>query len=198
MFDVFCGVGPFAIPAAKRKHKVFANDLNPESFKWLNHNAQQNKIKSNFLKSYNQDGKDFICSVFKEYIIDICKGNERIHKDAKIHVTMNLPAMAVAFLKYFKGLIPRELIGELKNEIIIYVYCFAVGEGPETVAKMMVNENIGQDITEHILDVFGVRNVAPNKEMMRVKFRLSKDILVQSENDLESTEPPMKKLCVEN
>ena len=38
------GVGPFSIPAG-RKCRVFANDLNPESFKWLQQNAKRNKIK---------------------------------------------------------------------------------------------------------------------------------------------------------
>ena len=35
VFDVFAGVGPFAVPAAKRKKcsRVLANDLNPESYK---------------------------------------------------------------------------------------------------------------------------------------------------------------------
>ncbi|XP_018359131.1 PREDICTED: FAD synthase-like isoform X2 [Trachymyrmex cornetzi] len=36
-------VGPFAIPAARKKVQVFANDLNPESYKWLQKNALVNK-----------------------------------------------------------------------------------------------------------------------------------------------------------
>ncbi|XP_018051324.1 PREDICTED: FAD synthase-like [Atta colombica] len=43
LYDVFAGVGPFAIPAARKKVQVFANDLNPESYKWLQKNAFVNK-----------------------------------------------------------------------------------------------------------------------------------------------------------
>ncbi|XP_018315307.1 FAD synthase isoform X1 [Mycetomoellerius zeteki] len=43
LYDVFAGVGPFAIPAARKKVQVFANDLNPESYKWLQKNALVNK-----------------------------------------------------------------------------------------------------------------------------------------------------------
>ncbi|PZC83879.1 hypothetical protein B5X24_HaOG206628 [Helicoverpa armigera] len=193
LFDIFCGVGPFAVPAAKRKIKVFANDLNPDSFKWLNHNAKNNKVNSAFFKSFNEDGKDFICNKFKDYIIALCKGNEKL--DGKIHITMNLPAMAVEFLKYFNGLIKDEDLAEKFNqEIIVYVYCFALGDDHVAIAKKMVNENIGSDISSLITDVFDVRNVSPNKEMMRVTFKLTKEILFSTSEVL--SEPPLKKLCV--
>ena len=43
--DVFAGVGPFALPAAKKGCGVLANDLNPESYKWLLRNVEINKVR---------------------------------------------------------------------------------------------------------------------------------------------------------
>ena len=43
--DVFAGVGPFALPAAKKGCGVLANDLNPESYKWLLRNIESNKVR---------------------------------------------------------------------------------------------------------------------------------------------------------
>ncbi|GBP46922.1 tRNA (guanine(37)-N1)-methyltransferase [Eumeta japonica] len=201
LFDVFCGVGPFAIPAAKKKCKVYANDLNPESFKWLNHNAQNNKVNQLTFQSYNCDGKDFIYNVFREYLIDVCKGNEKIAKNAKIQITMNLPAMAVEFLKYFKGLIDdRKYYNNFDCEIIVHVYCFAIGDDPKHTAVQMVNEHMEYDITEHVVEIFDVRNVSPKKEMMRVSFFLTRDILfhdISAQRLLEENAPPKKKICIE-
>lgn len=42
--DVMAGVGPFAIPAAKKRCFVLGNDLNPESVKWMEKNRQDNKV----------------------------------------------------------------------------------------------------------------------------------------------------------
>lgn len=42
--DVFAGVGPFALPAAKKGCAVLANDLNPESYKHLKINIDNNKV----------------------------------------------------------------------------------------------------------------------------------------------------------
>lgn len=195
LFDVFCGVGPFSIPAAKRKCKVYANDLNPDSFKWLNHNAETNKVNLGLFKSYKLDGHDFINDIFKEYILEYCKGNEKLKESAKIHITMNLPAMSVEFLSNFNGLIKeKELLDKLDKEILIYVYCFATGEDPVTIAKEMVLKNIGCNVTANILYVFDVRNVSPLKQMMRVTLKLTTDILLGVKSD--SDEPPVKKLCV--
>ena len=43
LFDVFAGVGPFSVPASRRGVKVFANDLNPDSYFWLVENSRCNK-----------------------------------------------------------------------------------------------------------------------------------------------------------
>lgn len=57
--DVFAGVGPFAIPAGKKKVLVLANDLNPDSFKYLQENIQLNKV-GHTVKPFDMDGAQFI------------------------------------------------------------------------------------------------------------------------------------------
>jgi len=57
--DVFAGVGPFALPAAKKGCGVLANDLNPESYKWLSRNIENNKVQ-HLVRSFEEDGRDFI------------------------------------------------------------------------------------------------------------------------------------------
>ncbi len=42
--DMFCGIGPFAIPAAVRGCVVHANDLNPKSYQYLTENVKRNKV----------------------------------------------------------------------------------------------------------------------------------------------------------
>jgi len=42
--DVFAGVGPFAVPAAKKGCAVLGNDLNPNSAKYLLKNVEDNRV----------------------------------------------------------------------------------------------------------------------------------------------------------
>lgn len=44
--DVFAGVGPFAVPAAKKGCAVLGNDLNPNSAKYLAQNVEDNRVSS--------------------------------------------------------------------------------------------------------------------------------------------------------
>ncbi|KAH9289627.1 hypothetical protein KI387_033744, partial [Taxus chinensis] len=59
IFDMFAGVGPFAIPAAQRGCGVYANDLNPNCSNYLRINAEQNKVNEKISVS-NKDARDFI------------------------------------------------------------------------------------------------------------------------------------------
>lgn len=42
--DMFCGIGPFVLPAAKKGCVVYGNDLNPYCYKFLNENLKLNKV----------------------------------------------------------------------------------------------------------------------------------------------------------
>lgn len=45
LLDMFCGIGPMAIRAAKEQNmRVLANDLNPECYHYLRKNIVLNKV----------------------------------------------------------------------------------------------------------------------------------------------------------
>lgn len=60
--DMFAGIGPFAIPAAQKGCIVYANDLNPDSVRYLKINAEINKV-DNLIHAYNKDARKFIAEL---------------------------------------------------------------------------------------------------------------------------------------
>ncbi|XP_054287539.1 tRNA (guanine(37)-N1)-methyltransferase [Macrosteles quadrilineatus] len=181
LYDVFAGVGPFSIPAAKKKCTVLANDLNPESFKWLQHNAKINKVGNNF-KAFNKDGADFIKEDIKQHILQE-KGN------VKSHIVMNLPALAHTFLPCFRNLFSADDLASVKYLPLTHVYCFVKGvDNYKEMAKELVESELNCSITESLDEITFVRNVAPNKEMMRVSFQLNENILLDKKRMLDSEE----------
>ncbi|KAL2020869.1 hypothetical protein VTK56DRAFT_7860 [Thermocarpiscus australiensis] len=57
--DVMAGIGPFAVPAGKKRVFVWANDKNPESFKCLKAAIKRNKVEP-FVRPFCEDGRTFI------------------------------------------------------------------------------------------------------------------------------------------
>ncbi|KIM70296.1 hypothetical protein SCLCIDRAFT_101548 [Scleroderma citrinum Foug A] len=57
--DVFAGVGPFAIPAARKGCAVLANDLNPDSVHYLSKNIATNDV-ADLVHASCEDGREFI------------------------------------------------------------------------------------------------------------------------------------------
>ena len=93
--DMFCGVGPFAIPLALRGCTLYANDLNPASFKALVDNVALNRVRAS-VTPFNLDARDFIVRMVR-------KERRRVG-----HILMNLPASAIEFTDVFVGLYAEE------------------------------------------------------------------------------------------
>ena len=194
--DLMAGVGPFAVPLtaclpSKQGKKssdqcskegvtpsiiVHAYDLNPESYKYLKVNGQNNKCPKDRLFCYNTDARAF-CHLLQQPA-DGTTATE-FH-----HAIMNLPATAPEFLDAFRGftnmVLPR-----------IHVYCFAPKKS-KVAANANANDDTGIDaiVTErcsralgcpldmvrHNVHVRIVRDVSPKKNMVCVSFDLPEEV----------------------
>lgn len=172
VFDVFAGVGPFAVPAARAGAGVFANDLNPESYRWLQHNCKLNKVESR-VHTFNLDGRAFIRGPVKQQLPALLRAS------ASVHVVMNLPALALEFLDAFKGLLKQEADRDV-NLPTVHCYGFSKDENPERDLVQRASHSVGFPL-EGRCSVHFVRNVAPNKDMMCVKFTLPEEVLFSSD-----------------
>ncbi len=135
--DAFCGVGPLAVKAAKAGFKVIANDLNPNCYEYINLNIKKNKIKSEYISTFNMDAREFIRCVVDQskHIKDDEQNFDKkfpidIHID---HFYMNLPKDALEFLDVFVGLFKntkKELYNK-SNLPMVHVYGFSNARDPQ-------------------------------------------------------------------
>ncbi|TRY76937.1 hypothetical protein TCAL_00142 [Tigriopus californicus] len=184
LFDCFAGVGPFAVPTGKKGIQVWANDLNPESYKWLVNNVKLNKVAER-VQCFNMDGRDFIRQKLPKVIAN--KGPE-----GKIYVTMNLPALAIEFLDAF-----REAFESIQSNETIYIEVYSFSEATDQEKDVMsrclvaLGLEDAQDELKPPMKTSFVRNVAPKKDMFRISFPLSKSCF-------ESTSAKRLKTCQES
>lgn len=149
--DMFAGVGPFALPAARRGCRVYANDLNPASVEWLTRNAERNGLE---VEIANMDARDFVRDLVAV---------RRLTPD---HFIMNLPASAHEFLDVFAEVATRELVERAT------VHCYVFCRIPEEDPLDKIDAGLGHAIRRERARVRRIRDVAPNKEMFCVSFRL--------------------------
>jgi len=179
LYDIFAGIGPFSIPAAKKKCIVLANDLNPKCCKWLAENKNKNRIKDEFLTIVNKDGSAFIQEDLKSHLISWSK---KITLENKVHVTMNLPELSCTFIKYFNHLFEWDEISNHALPILhVYVFVKSCNNNYEKDLKSIMEEYFNNVKPEAIQEIIRVRKVAPNKEMLRITFHLRKEILCKPE-----------------
>ncbi|KAL1537770.1 tRNA (guanine(37)-N(1))-methyltransferase [Salvia divinorum] len=154
--DVFSGVGPISISAAKKVKYVYANDLNPCAVDYLEKNCVLNKLERK-IQVFNMDGRRFIETVFA------CQKAQPITQ-----VVMNLPQDAAEFLDSFKGLFHGLGLGKGCTLPRIHVYGFSKAQDPE----FDFHERIRIALSEVAFDVqmHRVRLVAPGKWMLCASF----------------------------
>ncbi|XP_039325224.1 tRNA (guanine(37)-N(1))-methyltransferase isoform X3 [Saimiri boliviensis] len=190
LFDVFAGVGPFAIPVAKKNCTVFANDLNPESHKWLLHNCKLNKVDQK-VKVFNLDGKDFLQGPIKEELMQLLSLSEE--RKPSVHIVMNLPAKAIEFLSAFKSLLDEQ---PCSSELLPIVHCYSFSKdaNPTEDVRQRAGAVLGISL-EACSSVHLVRNVAPNKEMLCITFQIPAAVLYknQTRNPENCEDPPLKR-----
>lgn len=156
--DVFSGVGPIAISAAKVVKRVYANDLNPYAVEYLERNSVLNKLERK-IEVFNMDGRRFIRSMF---------ASEKAQSITQ--VVMNLPNDAAEHLDAFRGVYrDRPKDGEFSFPVI-HVYGFSKARDPE----FDFHERIRIGLSEVAVDVEmrKVRLVAPGKWMLCASFIL--------------------------
>ncbi|KAF7303167.1 tRNA (guanine(37)-N1)-methyltransferase [Mycena kentingensis (nom. inval.)] len=141
--DVFAGVGPFAIPAAKKGCAVLANDLNPNSAKYLAMNVNKNRVDQSVRVSC-EDGREFIQTAVAKLLDDPLppykgpkKSKTQQLQDRKnrvelpsgsprnriAHFVMNLPDSAITFLDAFRGILNVPGAEEVYRTALPTVHC---------------------------------------------------------------------------
>lgn len=189
LYDVFCGIGPFAIPAARTGCEVLANDLNPECCRWLRRNMALNKVAGDRLLVFNKSGDVFIREDVREDLLR--RVTDAKYRSSKFHIAMNLPDTAHTFLPAFVGLFSEPELSLFTDGRLptAHLYCFVKEQKnangqlqkghAEAVARKLVEEALDMRLSR-TAEVLNVRNVAPNKDMVRVSFTLPREVLARS------------------
>jgi len=169
--DMFCGIGPLSIRAAKKDLYVLGNDLNPDCYEYLKINAKVNKVEK-MIECYNMDAREFA-----KYIV--LEKEPKVHFD---HAYMNLPVDAVEFLDVFTGLFKQASpeVWNQNNLPLIYVNGFDTGKTPEEVNKNFldrISKAFGETLDPNTkLDIHAIKDISSEKKMYCVTFRLPKEI----------------------
>lgn len=170
--DLFCGVGPLAVRAARKGLHVIANDLNPDCYKYLVQNAKLNKVDHRML-CFNACAREVVRKWFnQEYVNSLDEHFRRFQ-----HVYMNLPVDAIEFLDVFRGFLLKAKWTE--DELpMIHVNGFVVAQDEEE-SKTKMAERIAKILPNFSKDQiihFGyIKNVTIIMRMYCVSFRLSKE-----------------------
>lgn len=111
--DATCGVGPFSVPIIKHGTKIVshANDLNPQSVRWLRRNAEINKLETVELELLEPFGDRFAPTIDGTRLLIHQPGCARVfirslfeHRHPVTHSIFNLPATGVELLDCYRGL----------------------------------------------------------------------------------------------
>ena len=124
--------------------------------------------------------------------------DKTLQRESRIHIAMNLPAIAISFLDTFLSLLKREDVEDLTNIDpsvlpMVHVYAFSNADDKKNDLKGQCELKLATKLDNIQIDF--VRNVAPSKDMFRISIPLTADILFSSEVIDMSGSNKRQKLC---
>ena len=190
--DLFAGVGPLSVQAAKKGLTVIANDLNPECYESMLVNAARNKVTSR-MHIYNQDARAFFRAVIGTQRAEVAVEDRLRQPPFEVlpatihHIYMNLPMDALDFVDVFLGAFEPEQYLPL-----LHIYAFSALEDPR------------EEFIERITKIWGpwdhsrmviipVRDVAPRKMMFCVQMELDPNVAYHKKRSSASPSPDSEK-----
>ena len=148
-FDMFAGVGPFAIPAAKREAEVVGVDLNPVAVEYLRENAERNGVADR-VTAIEGDVRD----VAEE------------HGGWADRLVMNLPHSAGEFLDTAVSL--------ASDDCVLHYYDIQHDSDPFGPGESAIRAAAGDAYDVEVLTRRLVRSYAPHEENVCLDVRLSR------------------------
>lgn len=132
----------------------------------------------NKVKVFNLDGTDFLQGPVREELMQQLGPLSKESKHA-VHIVMNLPAKAIEFLSAFKSLLDGQPCG---SELLPIVHCYSFSKdaNPAKDVQQQAEAVLGISL-DPCSSVHLVRNVAPNKEMLCITFRIPAVILYKNQ-----------------
>jgi tRNA (guanine37-N1)-methyltransferase len=149
VIDMFAGVGPFAIPAAKRGAEIVGVDLNPAAIRYLRKNAERNRITEQ-LTTIEGD----VCETVDQY----AAWADRL--------VMNLPHSANEFLDT-----AVELAGD---ECFIHYYDIQHESDLFGPGEKAIRAAAGDSYEVEVVNRHAVRSYAPHEENICLDVRLQR------------------------
>ncbi|KAK2741749.1 tRNA(m(1)G37)methyltransferase [Myotisia sp. PD_48] len=169
--DVMAGVGPFALPAGKKKVFVLANDLNPHGYEKILEGIQRNRVEG-FVHPHNMDGRKFIryatqklqaeqitkTVYLKSKKRDLKRKSPSAEPDSKKyvcpptfdHFVMNLPATAIEFLDAFIGVYAGQeklFYPHTSRRLpLVHVYCFSTNSSDNAIEYADICQRISEKL----------------------------------------------------
>jgi len=190
--DLFAGVGPLSVQAAKKGLTVIANDLNPECYESMLANAAKNKVSAN-MHVYNLDARAFFRAVIATPRAEIAVDDKLRQPPFEVlpatihHVYMNLPMDALDFVDVFVGAFePGQQLP------LLHIYAFSALEDPWEEFVERITGIWGQWDSSRMV-VIPVRDVAPRKMMFCVQMELDPGVAYHKKRSSPDPSPDTEK-----
>ena len=146
VLDMFCGVGPFAIPIAKKAARVTAIDINKHAISLLEKNIALNKISN--IEYYCGDSKKIVRKL-----------NEKFDR-----IIMNFPLYAYKFL--------GAALEKCDQKAIIHLYSFVKDKDSKDIKKKIM-EDCKNHFKKVMIREYPAGEVAPYLERRCFDIKLS-------------------------